>query len=73
MPNRPEDLIAVCPYYEAASRMSITCEGAIKGTLVLTRFTHAEARDEHLLNYCAAAWKKCPHARNLNRLYEEER
>ncbi len=46
------DIMAECPYYSAESRYGITCEGIIKGTKIINKFSTEQEKNEHIKEKC---------------------
>lgn len=63
MPNNGR--ITLCPYYRDEKNLSISCED------VFRRFRWKKQKTNWMDTYCDADWKKCPHAQQLNLMYEE--
>ena len=62
MPNNGR--ITLCPYYRDEKNLSISCEDTYR------RFRWPAQKKRWLDTYCDKAWKECPHAQELDRLYE---
>ncbi len=60
-----------CPFYIKEDNISITCEGAIKGTNCVHTFNTKEEKVKHETNVCSYnCGKKCFHYRTLSIMYE---
>lgn len=65
MPNNGR--ITLCPYYRDEKNLSISCEDTFR------RFRWPAQKKKWLDKYCDKDWRLCPHAKELNRLYESYR
>ena len=63
MPNNGR--ITLCPYYRDEKNLSISCED------VFRRFRWKKQKMNWMDTYCDDDWKACPHAKQLNLMYEE--
>ncbi len=59
MPNKSIYVDALCPFFQAESVKSVTCEGII-GQDTVTRFSYSEQKVNHEKRYCASAFSTCP-------------
>ena len=63
MPNNGR--ITLCPYYRDEKNLSISCEDTYR------RFRWPAQKKRWLDTYCDKAWEECPHAQELDKLYEQ--
>ncbi len=60
-----------CPFYIKEGDKSITCEGVIKDTTCVHRFSSQEEKAKHEVRVCSNnCGKKCYHYRTLSVMYE---
>lgn len=62
MPNNGRTTL--CPYYRDEKNLSISCEDTYR------RFRWPAQKKRWLDTYCDKAWKECPYAQELDKLYE---
>ena len=62
MPNNGR--ITLCPYYRDEKNLSISCED------VFRRFRWKAQKSKWMDTYCDDNWQGCPHAKELNLMYE---
>ncbi len=76
MGTRPDDALAMCPYYLGApvrKQMShIACEGVLTGSTSTQKFISVELRDKFFYENCVFYPNDCPLARLLDEKYLEE-
>lgn len=71
MPNTNEGANIVCPYYITHTKLSLTCEGVIEGTTMVSKFHNAELRDQHIKQYCECfGYPQCPEAKMIELKYQ---
>lgn len=63
MPNNGR--ITLCPYYRDEKNLSISCED------VFRRFRWKRQKSDWMDTYCDDDWEGCPHAQQLNQMYDE--
>ena len=60
-----------CPFYLTEKKNYIYCEGFLKGTSMITAFSDAAAKREHIRGFCFLAdGGSCPMAVNLYEKYK---
>ena len=61
-----------CPFYEHKTAVSIECESFISESMfAVNKFRSAANTDKHAEKFCFSEnWRKCPHARAMNWIYE---
>lgn len=71
--NPRRDAGAICPFYEKSHKNIIRCECAIGGSRLWHVFADTHEAETHWLGYCATyGYIRCPYARMLIGMYEEE-
>lgn len=68
MPNDAITIYVNCPYYDAHTEVSISCEW-LKGTLNTTEYTTPEQRLAHMQVHCCDNWKACTVAKIMDAYY----
>lgn len=70
MGNYTGGVTTVCPYYSHESDKTITCEGVITDTCVLTRFLDVDAKVDWQVKVCSTyKYGNCPIAHVNNKKY----
>lgn len=60
------DKLAICPYYERESAMSVTCEGMTRQVHSAVKFDSGEEKREWFARYCGTyKYGDCPYARMI--------
>lgn len=60
-----------CPFYVDEGNKFITCEGVLKGTECMHRFSNNFMKKDYEESVCCSSGgRKCHHYRNLSILYE---
>ena len=73
MANKTVDALVKCPFYVKENENRIVCEGYIKNTCMITKFTDAAQKKAHLRACCFHEdGGKCFFAQSLFRKYEAE-
>lgn len=66
------DYKILCPFFlEFENGESITCEGIVKKTVTVLKFTEPKAFSEHMASFCNSDFKKCPIAVRLFEKWEK--
>ncbi len=60
MANEAIDARATCPFYRAAKKNRIKCEGAIDGTITSLVFADEELAAAYAEARCCDSFKNCP-------------
>lgn len=73
MPNEPGAGAAVCPFYRSEDGRSVHCEGFQDESSVIMWFRRTEQMNNWVNSRCRTfSYKRCPIARQLMLMYEEE-
>jgi hypothetical protein len=69
-----DDVDVLCPFYVASNRQkkTIVCEGAIKRTKTLLRFSRREDQVKYMETSCELHYKGCPYYDLAQKKYEED-
>ena len=60
-----------CPFYIKEGDKFIACEGSVKGTFCVHKFSSNEEKEKHEAYICSKnCGKKCYHYRTLSIMYE---
>lgn len=72
MGNYTGGVNTICPYYSHESDKTITCEGMIDETVVMSRFMDNDSKTMWQYNVCSTyKYGSCPIANINNKRYEE--
>lgn len=71
MPRTYNEGLVQCPFYQAMSKKSITCEGITDDCITKILFQSAENMKLHRKIFCDAKYKNCEIYMMLEKKYEE--
>ena len=71
MPRAYNEGLIKCPFYQAMSRKSITCEGITEDCITKTLFISPDKMELHRKIFCDAKYQNCEIYRMLEAKYEE--
>ena len=73
MANKPIEALIKCPFYVKLTEDTVTCEGYIQNTCMITRFRNSEQKKAHMQENCFLEnGGSCFMAKSLYRKYDDE-
>ena len=72
MPRTYNEGNVVCPFFNASTKLTISCEGITEDCVTKIMFTSPDKLDFHRKLFCDYMYKNCEIYRMLVKKYEEE-
>ena len=71
MYDKTAEQLTKCPFYSRSQKLSITCEGIVKGTRTAIKFNSEKEKREFQKNNCYKYYNNCEIKRILEQKYEK--